>query len=213
MSTWKQLDALTGGLSKPSKMPCHGWSISAEKCSVGGVLRGVPGSTCSGCYARKGRYVFDNVKAAHARRLAAYNADPSAWADAMAESIKKKGETYFRWFDAGDLQSVEMLQHIVDIAAALPGVRFWLPTQERGIVGRFLATGDIPENLVIRISAPMVGAALPLPEALRQSPQVVRSAVSCGDGRACPAPQNAGECGECRACWNTGVDLVSYAKH
>ena len=49
---------ITGGLSKPSKMPSFGYSISARACNVGAKLRKVAGSVCSKCYALKGFYVF-----------------------------------------------------------------------------------------------------------------------------------------------------------
>ena len=62
--TWKQLEVITGGLSAPSKMPCHSFSISAKRCKVGSKLRKVVGSTCNKCYALKGRYVFPNVERA-----------------------------------------------------------------------------------------------------------------------------------------------------
>ncbi len=211
--TWKALDSMTGGLSKPSKMPCAGWSISASECRIGSILRGIEGSTCSGCYARKGRYVFPNVAAAHTRRLKAFLADPTEWAAAMVFSIRKKGESHFRWFDSGDLQSELMLGMICWIASKLPQVSFWLPTQERGIVSAYLASGNaIPSNLTIRVSAPMRGEAMPLPQRLSDA-GLVRSAVADPHGRACPAPLQNGECGDCRACWNRSSDLVSYAQH
>ena len=66
-ATWEKV----GGLSKPSKMPGYGYSISAKKCHVGSRLRKIENSVCSTCYALKGRYVFDNVKKAHANRFRA----------------------------------------------------------------------------------------------------------------------------------------------
>ena len=32
---------IVGGLSSPSKMPCHGYSIPAQKCMTGSKLRNV----------------------------------------------------------------------------------------------------------------------------------------------------------------------------
>lgn len=43
--------AAIGGLSSPSKMPCHGYSIPAQACKVGSLLRNVSGSACAHCYA------------------------------------------------------------------------------------------------------------------------------------------------------------------
>ncbi len=205
--TWKQLDAVTGGLSKPSKMPCHGWSIPASRCKVGSLLRNTAGSTCSSCYALKGRYVFANVQSALERRLSAYDSNPAQWADAMVASILKTGETHFRWFDSGDLQSPEMLRWIVYIAERTPAVTHWLPTREYGIVRQYMREHSIPANLTVRVSAPMVGGPAP------SIPGTVTSGVDDAGNHGCPAYTQGGKCGDCRACWDRSVSHVTYPKH
>ena len=60
---------LVGGLSKPSKMPGWAYGIPAAECKTGSKLVDVSGSTCEGCYANKGCYVFPVVQAAQYRRL------------------------------------------------------------------------------------------------------------------------------------------------
>ena len=124
-ATWSSLDALTGGLSAPSKMPGHSYSISAKRCNVGAKLRNVKGSTCSKCYALKGRYAFPNVAAAMERRFQAMRANSTAWAAAMIASIVKTGDSHFRWHDSGDLQGMNHLMAIVFIAEATPNVQHW----------------------------------------------------------------------------------------
>jgi hypothetical protein len=49
---------IVGGLSKPSKMPGWAYGIPAAECKTGKKLQDVVGSTCEGCYATKGCYVF-----------------------------------------------------------------------------------------------------------------------------------------------------------
>lgn len=214
--TWKALDTLTGGLSAPSKMEGPSWSISALECKLGSILRKKAGSTCSGCYALKGRYVFPSVKAAHSRRLAAYNRDPSTWALAMGASIRKhKKGRLFRWFDAGDLQSLAMLEAIIGVVRATPGTQHWLPTRERSIVRSWISKHPegLPMNLALRISAPMVGSA---GEAVAGT---VRSMVHLpeeGPSRfafSCEASARGGKCGPCVACYSPEVALVSYPRH
>jgi hypothetical protein len=61
---------LVGGLSKPSKMPGWAYGIPAKECKTGKKLQNVEGSTCYGCYALKGCYVFKVVQEAQYRRLA-----------------------------------------------------------------------------------------------------------------------------------------------
>lgn len=203
--TKAQAIAAVGGLSAPSKMPCRGWSIPASACKTGGKLRSVPGSTCSKCYALKGRYVFPNVQNALKRRLEAYRANPEAWRKAMI--IALEGETLFRWFDSGDLQSFDMLRHIVEVAQATPNVRHWLPTREAAIVSAYRATvGDFPPNLTIRVSLPMIDV---IPKVSIGN----WSGVSTLQGVTCPAPKQGGKCESCRQCWDGSVRMVVYAAH
>lgn len=203
---------IVGGLSAPSKMPCFGYSTPAAACVTGSKLRPVTGSTCSGCYAMKGRYTFGNVRSALERRLQALE-DPR-WTLAMAELIDAAGLPFFRWHDSGDLQSVDHLANIVAIAAATPGVQHWLPTREVRTVRDFLATGgEIPANLTVRISAHMVDhvpprapLGLPFSTVHTDAGQVAGAAV-------CGAAQRGGQCGDCRACWSPDVAHVSYHIH
>lgn len=211
--TKSALHDYVGGLSKPSKMPGHGYGLPARECVTGSKLREVTGSTCSGCYAMKGRYVFPNVQAALYRRLESITR--THWVAAMAELITRTGDTYFRWHDSGDLQSVDHLARIVEVCNLTPNVRHWIPTREYRMVSDFVAGGgEIPPNLTVRMSAHMLGGSVPT---FPRLPMVTVSTVSI-DARpegahACPAPTQGNECGDCRACWDRGVPLVDYHKH
>lgn len=204
---------IIGGLSKTSKMPGWSWSISAEDCVTGGKLREIEGSTCSSCYALKGMYTFKNVKAAHQRRMAAL-ADPQ-FEDAFVAVLnhlydhQRKRETRFRWFDAGDLQSVEVLEMINRIAARTPLWRHWLPTRETMIVKKFFdRKNKRSANLQIRISAPMVGQSFKVrPMGLPFS----TVDVTGENIHQCPAYQQGNKCGPCDACWTD--KLVNYPLH
>jgi hypothetical protein len=218
VATWKtaDLNAYVGGLSSPSKMPGYAYSLPARECKTGGKLQAVKGSTCSGCYALKGRYNFPNVQAALYRRL--NSLQQKLWAEVMAELITRKRQTYFRWHDSGDIQSIEHLAGIVKVCEMTPDVRHWLPTREYRIVGDYLAGGEgnssgFPPNLNVRMSAHMVGGTIPTFPGL----PVTISSVSDGDPPAgshrCPAPHQGNSCGDCRACWSSDVRLVDYAKH
>jgi hypothetical protein len=69
----QQRKLITGGLSKPSKMPGYSYNLPAIHCKTGSKLAQIPGTTCHGCYALKGRYRFPNVMDAMMRRLASIN--------------------------------------------------------------------------------------------------------------------------------------------
>ncbi len=107
----KEAKQITGGLSAPSKMPGPAFNLPAKACLTGAKLVKVPGSTCSGCYALKGRYRFPNVQKALNRRLKALQ-DPR-WVSGMIALIK--GRPVFRWHDSGDIQSATHLKNIFEI--------------------------------------------------------------------------------------------------
>jgi hypothetical protein len=204
--------SVAGTLSSPSKMPGYATSLDARACVTGGKLRKVKGSVCSKCYAMRGNYGFPSVRNAMAKRIAGIT-HPD-WEDAMVFLIL--GHTsfsvpYFRWFDSGDLQSVEHLARIVRIADRTSGIQHWLPTHEVRIVKQFLDTGAlIPDNLCIRLSATMLDG-LP-PKGLG----LPTSTVSTNDnylGHKCPSSEQGGKCLDCRACWNKQVTNVAYVIH
>ena len=82
----KQARQITGGLSKPSKMPGPAHNLPAQACKTGAKLVNVPGSVCAGCYALKGRYRFSNVQQALQRRLKAL--ESPLWVESMVTLIK-----------------------------------------------------------------------------------------------------------------------------
>lgn len=211
--TFKILNKITGGLSKPSKMPGHAFSISAQRCITGGKLRDVEGSVCRNCYACGGRYLFDKTVNAMERRYQTLMSSPTEWVDAMVESINKRAdkEPYFRWHDSGDIQSTEHLDMICQVARGTPTVSHWVPTREYSIVKKYLANGNnIPPNLNVRLSAHMIDGPAPSGLGLPTSTVIDSGNVT---GQPCPAPSQGGECGDCRACWDSSVENVTYHIH
>jgi len=189
-------------LSKPSKLPCQSYSLPATACKVGSKLRKIPGSVCSKCYACKGNYVrFPKIQESLERRLEAIS-DPQ-WVPTMIDLIKKatKKTKYFRWHDSGDIQSVEHFVKIIEIAKELPDVMFWLPTKEVEIIYGFM---DIPSNLIIRVSSPMIDGT---------PPDFSHTSTSVTKGEMCPASKQGGKCVDCRMCWDKDIKNVSYLMH
>ena len=199
----KTIDALklVGGLSKPSKMPGWAYGIPARECKTGSKLVKVKGSTCEGCYALKGCYVFPVVQAAQYKRLDSIK--HPGWVKAMTALINSKKSKFFRWHDSGDVQSVKHLAKIFEVCRRSPDVQHWMPTREAW-VKPYLSRA--PKNLVIRFSMPMVDQ-----EAAASWPHT--STVVSGYGRTCPAPDQDNACGSCRACWDPSVRNVAYGKH
>jgi hypothetical protein len=194
-------------------MPCYSWGIPAQTCQVGAKLMEVESSVCRSCYALKGFFRRSNVRNAYERRLGR-SGDPR-WIMAMVKLVywqtAETGQPYFRWFDSGDLQSVAMFRQIAAVALQTPEIWHWLPTREYRIVREYLRHEHPPENLLIRISAPLVNG--PAPRNFGLPTSTVHSADG-GSGYICPArtatPPN---CGSCRACWDGEVENVSYPLH
>lgn len=210
IKTLKQAKECAGSLGKPSKMPGFAYGISAFNCITGSKLAKIEGSVCHGCYARKANYKYPSVVLAHAKREA--NLGSAEWQQAMILQIEKSGTDYFRWHDSGDLQNVGHLFAIVNIANALPSVRFWLPTKEKGMLSTAKRLGlVIPDNLTIRLSAAMVDSDKVNRELTGNVSLVQHEAQLSGFH--CKAPSQAGKCESCRACWQRDIETIVYFKH
>jgi len=199
----KEAIEITGGLSAPNKMPGPSINLPATQCITGSKLQAVKGSTCSGCYALKGRYRFPNVKEAMTRRLNQLH-DPR-WVEAMVTLINK--QPVFRWHDSGDLQSVQHLKNIFEVCEQTPDTRHWLPTRE----ARFLSLMDpavVPKNLKIVLSDHMNNQQVP------PSWWPYTSGVTTDHSQVtCPASKQGNKCLDCRKCWDRSVKRVIYGKH
>ena len=91
----KQALETVQGLSNPSKLPCHGYSIPASRCITGSKLAEIAGTICNQCYAQKGMYRFSNVQDALERRFQSLS-HPD-WIEAMTYLINKKKMQFFRY--------------------------------------------------------------------------------------------------------------------
>ena len=211
--TIKALEDRIGSLSKPSKMPCHGYSLPAYACKRGSLLRQIDNSVCSGCYALKNRYLFDNVQKALYKRLDAVLSNETEWGDLVTQLISKKEKSgYFRWHDSGDIQSLDHLSAINNVALSLPDIKFWLPTRETKLLSQWLKSQTLADNLNIRISASMVGQKPSNPTKLKDT--TTQSSVGFGGASLnCPALHQGNSCQDCRACWDKSVLTVNYQLH
>ena len=204
-------------------MPWYGFSTSALDCQTGSKLREVKNSVCSKCYACRGNYCFSNVKESHTKRLDATK-DPR-FVEAMTTVIttlynrgkktyklngKDVKENRFRWHDSGDIQSLEHLEKINQIAINCHFIDFWLPTKEIGYTNQFLKKHkEFAPNLTVRVSNPMIG------ETFKKAPMGLPfSTVNVTDNNImqCSAPQQDNKCLDCRMCWDKDKN-VNYKAH
>jgi hypothetical protein len=210
------------------KMPGSTFALSATTCKVGAKLVKVAGSTCSKCYALKLEKLRPSVHqgwlANYEKAVALIARNPAQWVAACVFQINraflKSGQPFHRWFDSGDLQSVEMLSAICDVAKATPTIAHWLPTREAGIVKAYKANGGIiPSNLVVRVSSVMVDDG---PMSNHDNTSTVHW-KGLPSGHVCPASSDehkvmsddgkTANCADCRACWSKSVPNISYPLH
>ena len=194
--------------TKNTKMGSTTFAIDAFACKVGSKLAKIEGTPCSTCYARKLQKLRPTVDQGWKANLAKWEqSNPKDWVLAMTFQIERYNvDGFHRWFDSGDLQSVEMLDAICQVAKATPKIKHWLPTQERGIVKQY--KGETPDNLIIRISAALLDGDKPNVKYgsqvfLKENPK----------GFECKASKRGNACGPCKACWDKAIDFVSYPKH
>jgi len=202
----KQSKKIIISLSKPDKMPGYAYGLPAWECKTGAKLVKVPGSVCAGCYALKGNYArFPEIKKSQYKRLASISRPE--WVEAMAVVINSKAVAqhgYFRWHDAGDIQSPEHLQKIFEVCKLTPKVKHWMPTREAQFL-KDIDPAQVPDNLIIRMSSHMIDQG---PVTFWPHTSTVGSST-----RTCPAPDQGGKCGSCRTCWNREIPNIEYGKH
>ena len=219
METLVQAREVASISTRNSKMPGSTFAQDSFACKVGSRLAQIKGSVCESCYARRIQKMRPSVNKGWTRNFESARhwlaVNPAQWVKAcvfqISHAANKSGEAFHRWFDSGDLDSVEQLAAIVRVAELTPDIAHWLPTREVGIVLAYQRQGGvIPGNLVLRVSSPMVGdkplSAFPNTSTVHRKGQVFH-------GHQCPAPDQGNSCGACRACWNPEVDNVSYRKH
>ena len=199
----KEAAAITGSMTRTSKMPGLSYSLPAWECKTGAKLRKIKNSVCAGCYALKGNYTrYPAIKAAQYVRLKAIT-DPR-WIDSMVAQIKR--QKFFRWHDAGDIQSMDHLNKIFEVCKLTPKTRHWMPTREAQFLNQ-IKPEAVPKNLIIRMSSHMID----------QKPVTfwpwTSTVTSKKEGASCPAPKQGGKCGSCRSCWDRNTPNVEYGKH
>jgi len=208
--TLDEAKAIIHSLGYASKMPCRVWSTSAYHCQRGSKLHDVPGSVCNKCYAKRGNFARPTIQAGLIAREKAM--EHPQWCEAMALVLTVEEQSgYFRWYASGDIQSLDDLLKICDVAKRTPHIKHWLPTHEVSILSEFKRKGyQYPPNLVVRLSADMIEQK---PNRnLMQRLGVLGGAVSKRKYN-CPAPSHFNMCVECRKCWQKSVRVVTYKYH
>lgn len=198
-------------LSKTSKLDnILSWSLQAIETCPGSVgADGALVAACSGCYATTGCYNFKGTKAVRSDNKAAWQ--EAGWVDTMVGDLKK--QSFFRWFDSGDMYSLSLAVKMYEVMAATPHVKHWLPTRMYKFAkfDAILAKMEALPNVMVRRSSDAVDGTF---TAGLHGSTIIPAGMPVPAGVvACTAPQNDGKCNGCRACYSKDVTVVGYIAH
>jgi hypothetical protein len=196
-------------LSKTSKLDgILSWSLQAiDTCPGSADGKGGLVDACQGCYATTGNYNFPNVKAPRISNREDWQRDN--WVSDMVKGLDSS--RYFRWFDSGDMYSIDLANKILEVMTNTPWVKHWLPTRMHKFpkFANVLAKMQDLPNVVVRFSSDSVDGSI--------IPGVTTSTIFSNElpvgATECQAYQHEGKCNGCRACYNKDVPVIAYKAH
>jgi hypothetical protein len=197
-------------LSKTSKLDgIKSWSLMARETCPGSLLpTGELVDACKGCYATTGNYRFANVKAPRIANREDWKR--AEWVAEMVISLSR--ESYFRWFDSGDMYSIALARKIKQVMELTPHVRHWLPTRMHKFpkFRSIIADMQALPNVMVRPSSDSVTGE----HGAEHGSTIVPIADDAPtNAHVCGAYTRGGVCGGCRACYDKGVPLIAYVAH
>ena len=198
-------------LSVTSKLDgIKSWSLQAlETCpgSIGSDGKLVP--ACSGCYATTGNYNYPNVKAPRAFNKEDWKREE--WVSDMVQALQDS--RYFRWFDSGDMYSLDLAEKMLEVMTLTPWVKHWLPTRMAKFAKFDLVLSRMQAlpNVMVRFSADSVDGTY---EQGVHGSVIIPDASEVPEGaKLCRAYENEGKCSGCRACYDKSVAVIAYPAH
>jgi len=198
-------------LSKTSKLDnIMSWSLQAlETCSGSVDEKGELVPACSGCYATQGTYNFPGTKAVRADNKQAWQDD--GWVETMVAALKK--QSYFRWFDSGDMYSLQLALKMYEVMVRTPHVKHWLPTRMHKFAKyqQVLTRMQALPNVMVRPSSDAINGTF---TAGVHGSTILPEGMTVPAGvKVCTAPTTNGKCSGCRACYSKDVPVVGYIAH
>jgi hypothetical protein len=197
-------------LSKTSKLDgILSWSLQAlDTCPGSKNKDGLLVDACKGCYATTGNYHYPNVKKPRIANREDWQRDE--WVSDMVKALDS--QRYFRWFDSGDVYSIDLAEKILQVMTATPWVKHWLPTRMAKFAKfkKVLAKMDSLPNVKVRFSSDSIVGEY---TAEHGSTIVPAAADAPKNAFTCKAYQHGGKCNGCRACYDKSVSLIAYPAH
>jgi len=195
-------------LSETTKLDARSWSLQAIETCPGSIgADGALVAACSGCYATTGNYRFPNVKAPRIHNREDWQRPE--WVADMVSALD--ADRYLRWFDSGDMYSLELAEKILQVMRLTPWVKHWLPTR----MAKFpkfrvvIAEMQALPNVSVRFSSDSITGEYG-PE---HGSVIIPDVSAAPEGVVvCKAYEHVGKCNGCRACWDKG-GVIAYPAH
>lgn len=157
-----------------------------------------------GCYAKKGNWLFPNVKESLANNLASYISDSESFFNQVIDYLNKGlvSYRYFRWHSSGEIVDYTYLLGIIKVAKKCKQTKFLCYTKKFDLVNKYLNTGaKLPSNLSIVFSGWdkdfVIDNPYGLPTTLVDFKDKALNANIPNDAFEC-----VGSCEICQKCWN-----------
>lgn len=122
------------------------FGIPAYKTASGKLTCPMADECVKFCYAKKGAYIWSNVKPAFERRYEVTKQDD--FIDVMTAEIRKKKAEYVRIHDSGDFYSRKYLHKWIEVMKQNPGVRFYAYTN----MVQLMKDEELPNNFDVTFS-------------------------------------------------------------
>lgn len=198
-------------LSKTSKLDgILSWSLQAIDTCPGSIAKdGGLVDACKGCYATTGNYNYPNVKAPRLANREDWQR--AEWVDEMVQALENS--RYFRWFDSGDLYSIDLAAKVYEVMQRTAWVSHWLPTRMhkfKKFTNVLNKMQDLP-NVVVRYSSDSVSGEIV--QGSTSSTIFSNEAQLPENATVCRAYENAGKCNGCRACYSKDIPVIAYKAH
>jgi hypothetical protein len=202
---------MTIKLSKTSKLDgIMSWSLQALDTCPGMLALGRrPWPCCQGCYATTGNYRFKNVKAP--REFNREDWQRGEWVSDMIQALDSS--RYFRWFDSGDMYTLELAKKMLQVMEATPWVKHWLPTRMHKFTkfAKVIAAMEALPNAVVRRSSDSISGQV-IPGATSSTIISGQDQLPAG-ATLCRAYEHGGTCNGCRACYDKAATVIAYMAH
>lgn len=150
------------------------------------------------CYAKKGHFLYPNVKNLYEENLNAYVTDPKQAELDIISQLPTEGTC--RWHASGDIINREYLEMMVRIAKVRKNVKFMCFTKKYELINQYIADGNtFPKNLKMLFSG-WYGLEMDNPYNFptayielkkEHDDRIKKNAIPC-----------TGKCFQCFKCWN-----------